>query len=583
MSAKKDSTRKVDLSEFYANLSRTVGLYTDILGNYVKNLSPRPPQLDPLNVNMAFFDAFQNLSHEPDKFAEENLKLYKKLSTEWVKAAESFIQQKPLAVEEIKDKRFQGEGWDSNPYFRFMRNAYLVYADWLMHLTKNIKGMDKKEQAKLEFYTRQFLDAISPSNYLATNPEVLRATLETNAENLVKGLHRLAEDVARGNITQTDVTAFEVGKNLATTPGKVIYQNDLMQLIQYEPSTKDVFKTPLLFIPAWINKYYIADLRPDNSFVKWLVDQGHTLFMISWVNPTAELKDKDFINYMNEGPMAAIREIQKATNEKMVNVIGYCLGGTLLATMLAYLEGKGAENPVKSATFLTTLLDFKEAGELGIFVDEEQVSYLEKRMNDRGFLDGKEMAMTFSMLRANDLIWSNVVNNYLLGKDPFPFDLLYWNSDSTRMPAKMHSFYLRNMYLNNNLAHNKIKLGGVPIDLTKIKTPAYFLSTLKDHIAPWKSTYAGAKMFKDAVFTLADSGHIAGVVNPPAKSKYPHWINGKLKESAEKWLEHATEEAGSWWENWQKWAKAFEGARVAARKIGKAIEDAPGSYVKVRD
>jgi polyhydroxyalkanoate synthase len=450
-----------------------------------------------------------------------------------------------------------------------------------MHLTKNVKGLGAKEKAKLEFYTRQFLDAISPSNYLATNPEVLRATLETNAENLVKGLKRLAEDVAKGQITQTDYKAFEVGKNLATTPGKVVFQNDLMQLIQYSPSTKEVYQTPLLFIPAWINKYYIADLQPDNSFVKWLVDHGFTLFMISWVNPDKRHANKDFADYMNEGVLAALEQMKKLTGEAQSNVIGYCLGGTLLATTLAYLEAKN-KKLVKAATFLTTLLDFKNAGDLGVFIDEAQINSLEKRMSEQGYLSGDEMAMTFSMLRSNDLIWSNVVNNYLLGKDPFPFDLLYWNSDSTRMPAKMHSFYLRNMYLNNNLAKKKIKIGGVDIDLTKITTPAYFLSTLKDHIAPWKATYEGAKMFKDAVFTLADSGHIAGVVNPPHKSKYPHWINGKPKESADEWLKHATEEGGSWWTNWQKWIKKFEGPKVAARKIGKAIEDAPGSYVKKR-
>ena len=574
--------KKIDLNEFYSNLSQSISLYTDILGNYVKNLPAKPPQLDPFNINTAFFDAFQNLSKEPEKFAEENLKLYNKLSADWVEAAESFLKQKPGKLpENTKDRRFQGADWQDNPYFRFMRNSYLTYADWLMQLTKGIKGMDGKEKAKLEFYTRQFLDAISPSNYLATNPEVLRATLETNAENLVKGLKRLAEDLARGNISQTDYTAFEVGKNIATTPGKVVFQNDLIQLIQYEPATKDVYKTPLLFVPAWINKYYIADLRPDNSFVKWLVEQGYTLFMISWVNPDEKLKGKDFADYMMEGPLAAIREMQRITGEEEINIIGYCLGGTLTATMLAYLKEKG-EKLVKSATFLTTLLDFKEAGDLSIFIDEPQVEYLEKRMSEQGYLKGSEMALTFSMLRSNDLIWSFVVNNYLLGKDPFPFDLLYWNSDSTRMPAKMHSFYLRNMYLNNNLAHNKVNVCGVKIDLHKIDTPAYFLSTAKDHIAPWKSTFEGAKIFKNAVFTLADSGHIAGVVNPPLNSKYPHWINDHIGKNADEWLATATQEDGSWWLNWKKWAEKYSGAKVPARKITKSIEAAPGSYVKVR-
>lgn len=579
MTAKK-LPKKINLNEFYANLSQSIGIFTDILSKYTQKLPTTPHNIDPLNVNMAFFDAFRELSKEPEKLAEENLKLYKKLSKTWVEAAENFLAKKQ-DITPIKDRRFSAEEWHNSPYFSFIKNAYLVYAQWLSQLTSNIKHLSKDEKIKLEFYTRQFLDAISPSNYLATNPEVLRATLETNAENLVKGLKRLAEDIARGNISQTDFSAFEVGKNLATTAGKVVFQNELFQLVQYEPTTKQVFQTPLLFIPAWINKYYIADLQPDNSLVKWLVDHGYTLFMVSWVNPSAKLKNKDFEDYMKEGLLTAIKQIQKITGEKQVSAIGYCLGGTLLATSLAYLAGK-QESPVKSATFLTTLLDFENAGDLKVFTDEEQISQLEKRMNQSGYLDGREMAMTFNMLRANDLIWSNVVNNYLLGKDPFPFDLLYWNSDATRMPAKMHSFYLRNMYLNNNLVKKKLKFDNVQIDLTKISTPSYFLSTYKDHIAPWKATYEGAKLIKDAVFTLADSGHIAGVVNPPHKSKYPHWINGKLNKSPDEWLKGAKQEAGSWWCNWHKWNKHFAGKMVAARSIAKAIENAPGSYVKER-
>ena len=574
------TAKKVDLNEFYTNLSASIALCADIMGKYAQKLPTQPQSIDPLNVGSAFFDAFSALSKEPEKLAEENLKLYQKLSKTWVETAEDFLAKKPHATA-MKDRRFTAEEWENSPYFRFMKEAYLTYANWLTQLTAGIKHLSKDEKAKLEFYTRQFLDAISPSNYLVTNPEVLRATLETNAQNLVQGLKRLAEDIARGNITQTDSSAFEVGKNLATTPGKVVFRNELFELIQYAPSTKQVFKTPLLFIPAWINKFYIADLRPDNSLVKWLVDHGYTLFMVSWVNPPAKLKDKGFEDYMKQGLLEAVKQVQKFTGEKQVSAIGYCLGGTLLATTLAYLAGK-KESPIKSATFLTTLLDFENAGDLKIFTDEAQISLLEKRMSQSGFLDGKEMALTFSMLRANDLIWSNVVNNYLLGKDPFPFDLLYWNSDSTRMPAKMHSFYLRNMYLNNNLVKKKLKFDGTAIDLTKIATPSYFLSTLKDHIAPWKATYEGAKLIKDAVFTLADSGHIAGVVNPPAKSKYPHWINGKLNKTPDEWLKGAKEEAGSWWENWHKWNKDFAGNMVAARNIAKALENAPGSYVKER-
>ncbi|MBV8096526.1 MAG: alpha/beta fold hydrolase, partial [Acetobacteraceae bacterium] len=381
--------------------------------------------------------------------------------------------------------------------------------------------------------------------------------------------------------------AFRLGENIAITPGKVVYQTDLMQLIQYSPTTDKVLKRPLLISPPWINKYYILDLRPKNSFVRWAVSQGHTVFVISWVNPDAKLAEKGFEDYLREGSLAAVNAIEKATGEREINAIGYCLGGTLLASTLGYMAKKG-DDRVKSATFFATLMDFEEAGELRVFLDEEQLKALEERMNRRGFLEGSEMATTFNMLRANDLIWSFVVNNYLLGNDPFPFDLLYWNADSTRMPARMHSFYLRNMYQENLLKEpGGIKLAGVPIDLRDIKIPAYFLSTREDHIAPWQSTYRGTQLLQGPNrFVLAASGHIAGVVNPPGGTKYSHWVNAQLPPSPEHWFQGATEIPGSWWPDWQNWVTSQHDEMVAAREPGAGrlpiLGDAPGTYVKMR-
>jgi polyhydroxyalkanoate synthase len=424
----------------------------------------------------------------------------------------------------------------------------------------------------------------------------LRATLESGGENLVKGLQNLLDDLDRGqgrlDIKMTDYEAFEVGVNIALTPGKVVYQNELIQLLQYAPATDKVYKRPLLIIPPWINKFYILDLREKNSFIKWAVDRGHTVFVISWVNPDEELAGAGFDDYMTQGPLAALDAMEKATGEREANVIGYCLGGTLLACTLGYLAAK-EDDRIKSATFLATMIDFDEAGELEVFIDEEQLTALEERMSERGYLDGSAMATTFNMLRANDLIWSFVVNNYLLGKDPFPFDLLYWNADSTRMPAAMHSFYLRYlraMYQDNKLIEpggpNGIELAGVPIDLSQVKTPAYFLSTREDHIAPWTSTYAGTQLFSGPTrFVLTASGHIAGVVNPPAAGKYSHWTNANVPTTPFAWLRRAEEVPGSWWPDWAKWVARKAGPKVAARTPGdgklKAIEDAPGSYVKV--
>jgi polyhydroxyalkanoate synthase len=434
---------------------------------------------------------------------------------------------------------------------------------------------------------------MAPSNFALTNPEVVRATLESKGENLVKGLKNLLADMERGkgrlHIKMTDYEAFEVGKNIAVTPGKVVYQNDLIQLLQYAPTTPTVAKRPLLIVPPWINKFYILDLRPTNSFIKWAVSQGETVFVVSWVNPDERLAQKTFEDYMVEGILDAVAAVEKATGETEINLIGYCLGGTLAAAALAYMAAMG-DARVKSVTFFTTLVDFREAGDLTVFIDEEQLKSLEARMSKKGYLEGADMATTFNMLRANDLIWSFVVNNYLLGKDPFPFDLLYWNADATRMPMAMHMFYLRKMYQENLLVKpGGIALKNVAIDLRKVSIPVCILSTREDHIAPWRATYAGTQLYKGPVkFILSGSGHIAGVVNPAGSDKYGFWTSDSAKnpKKPEDWLKAAKQHPGSWWPEWKKWLSEFEGEQVPARKPGdgklKVLEDAPGSYVKVK-
>ncbi len=549
---------------------------------------------DPLNIGSAFLEMTTRMMANPAKLMQAQVDLWQGYMEIWQNATQRMLGHNVDPVEHPPegDRRFRDDSWNDGNVFDFIKQSYLMTSRWMLNTVRDVDGLDDKTAKKVDFYTRQFVDAMAPSNFVMTNPEVLRTTLESRGENLVKGLQNLLDDLERGkgqlHIKMTDLEAFELGENIAVTPGKVVYQNDLIQLLQYEPTTKTVAKRPLMIIPPWINKYYILDLRPKNSFIKWAVEQGHTVFVLSWVNPNEALARKSFEDYMLEGPLAAMDAIAKATGETDLNVIGYCLGGTLLASTLAYMKAKG-DTRVVSATFLTTLTDFSEAGELSVFIDEEQLAALEERMNKQGYLAGSDMATTFNMLRANDLIWSFVVNNYLMGKDPFPFDLLYWNSDSTRMPAVMHSYYLRNMYQENRLVQpGGIVLDGVPIDLTTVDTPVFMLSTREDHIAPWTSTYAAVNLFSGPVkFCLAASGHIAGVVNPPASEKYSHWIgSGRNPKKPETWLKNAKEEPGSWWPEWQKWVERHDGGQVPARKPGdgklKVIEDAPGSYVAVK-
>ena len=455
----------------------------------------------------------------------------------------------------------------------------------------SVEGLDDSTKRKVDFFTRQYIDAFSPTNFALTNPEVFRATIASGGQNLVRGLHNLLDDIERGNgklkISMTDSKAFELGVNIATTPGKVVFRNELIELLQYTPTTPKAFKRPLLIIPPWINKFYILDLREKNSFIKWCVDQGISTFVISWTNPDAKLAEADFEDYLEKGTLAALDAVEAATGEPDVNALGYCLGGTLLAATLGYMAAK-KDKRIASATYMTSLVDFRQTGELEVFIDEQQVASLERKMEERGFLEGSEMATTFNMLRSNDLIWSFVINNYLLGRDPFPFDLLHWNADSTRMPAKMHSFYLRNMYMQNALVEpGKVVLDGVPIDLTKVTVPSYFASAIEDHIAPWKATYNGPKAMRGKTrFVLSGSGHIAGMINPPVANKYGYWTNDKLPASPETWLEGAQQHEGSWWTDWRAWLGAHLGREVAPRVPGKGklkvLGDAPGTYVRIQ-
>jgi polyhydroxyalkanoate synthase subunit PhaC len=500
-------------------------------------------------------------------------------------------EAEPAAKPDPRDPRFKDPDWSNNQFFDTLKQAYLITTRWAERMVRDADELEPHIKHKADFYVRQLSAAISPSNFVATNPELIRETLAENGENLVRGLAMLAEDIAAGGgelkIRQSDTSKFEVGVNLANTPGKVVYRNDTMELLQFTPMTETVFKRPLLICPPWINKYYVLDLNPEKSFIRWAVAQGLTVFVISWVNPDEAQRAKGFFEYMEEGPLQALDEIGKITGEKDVAAVGYCVGGTLLAITLAYMAAK-RDGRISSATLFTTQVDFENAGDLKVFVDDEQIRTVERKMAEKGYLAGSKMAAAFNMLRSQDLIWPYIVGNYIRGKQPTAFDLLYWNSDSTRMPEKNHSFYLRNCYLLNALSHGKMEVGGVKLDLGKIKVPIYNLATREDHIAPAKSVFVGSASFGGPVrYVMAGSGHIAGVVNPPAKNKYQFWTGGPAKGRFEDWVEKAEEHPGSWWPDWLEWLSAQAPERIAAtkRKPGgrrKTLGDAPGEYVKVR-
>jgi poly[(R)-3-hydroxyalkanoate] polymerase subunit PhaC len=587
-----------DLEEFAKNLARMIEEGGKALAAYMK---PRE-QGQVEGEHVEFVDAVKTLGHvaqywlkDPQRAVELQFALGNSYLDLWATSVKRMAGEEahPVIEPDARDKRFADPDWTRNQFFDFLKQAYLLTVKWANHLVTDAKGLDPLTQLKAEFFVRQIANAIAPSNFVLTNPELLRETVASNAANLARGMHMLAEDIAAGGgelrIRQTDPRMFEVGRNLAVTPGKVVFENDLMQLIQYEPATPKVLKRPILIVPPWINKFYVLDLTPEKSFVKWCVDQGLTVFMVSWVNPDEHLAKKTFEDYVREGPLAALDAIKQATGETKVHAIGYCVGGTLLAVTLAHMAAR-RDHRIASATFFASQVDFTYAGDLKVFADEEQIEALEHQMAERGYLDSRKMANSFNLMRSNDLIWPYVINNYFKGKEPMPFDLLYWNSDSTRMPAANHSFYLRNCYLNNNLARGKMEIGGKPIDLRKIKVPVYNLATREDHIAPARSVLLGSTYFGGRVrFVLTGSGHIAGVINPPGKHKYQYWDGPKPSPDAEveEWVGKAKEHPGSWWPDWLKWLKSHGKEEVEARVPGtgklKVIEDAPGRYVKVRD
>jgi polyhydroxyalkanoate synthase len=528
---------------------------------------------------------------DPNRAVQAQTLLFSTLFKVWTQSLQKAAGV--AGVEDLafaEDKRFAEPDWKDNPFFNFLRQIYTVTADWAEKLVANAEGLDEHTRHKAAFYVRQVTAALSPANFVLTNPVLYKETVAQSGANLVEGMKKLAEDIQASHgelrMRQTDMTKFKVGENMAITPGKVIAENDLCQIIQYEAATDEVLKRPLLICPPWINKFYVLDLNPQKSFIKWCVEQGHTVFVISWVNPDERHADKDWSAYAHEGIDFALDTITKATGEKEVNAIGYCVGGTLLAATLA-LHAVTGDKRIKTATLFTTQVDFTYAGDLKVFVDEPQILTLEKTMAAEGYLDGSKMALAFNMLRASELIWPYFVNNYLKGKEPTPFDLLYWNADSTRMAAANHSYYLRNCYLDNNLARGEMVLDGKKLDLKKVKIPIYNLAAREDHIAPAKSVFVGSKLFGGEVkYVVSGSGHIAGVVNHPDRNKYQYWTSGAVEGEFEDWLEHAQETPGSWWPNWHDWIEAHDEKKAKPRKPGgdqlNPIEEAPGSYVRVR-
>jgi polyhydroxyalkanoate synthase subunit PhaC len=550
--------------------------------------------IDPLNISGAMMELVKAMGESREAVAQAQAQWWNDFMLLWEGTALRILggEAPPVVEPAASDRRFRYADWQSNEVFDFIKQSYLLTANAMQDMVANLKGLDEGQRQRVAFYTRQFADAFAPTNFPLTNPEVLRATLASSGENLVKGLDNLLADVERGqgelSIRQS-ADGFVIGENIATAPGKVVFRNEIMELLQFDPTTDEVHERPLLIFPPWINKFYILDLRPENSFIRWLVGQGYTVFVVSWANPDARLAQKGFEEYMQGGIFAALDAVQAATGVRDPNCVGYCIGGTLLAATLAYMAQKH-DDRINSATFWAAQADFSEAGELSVFVDEAQLDALKHQMGESGgVLQGSKMATAFNMLRANDLIWSFVINNYMLGKQPMPFDLLYWNSDTTRMPEKLHLSYLRQCYKDNALALGKMVLDNVRLDLSKVKQPLYFQSAKEDHIAPMRSVFKATRLFGGPVrFIIAGSGHIAGVINPPSAKKYQYWTNeqGAKAATLDAWREKAVEHAGSWWPDWNGWLSKLSGAMVAARKPGdgklKTLGDAPGTYVKVK-
>ena len=548
------------------------------------------PLLDPLRLHDAMRQLASRLATDPSPLVETWLDLAQSWTKLWAYSAARMAgtEVQPVARPECDDRRFRDHAWDDVPWFDVLKQACLLNARAWTSLPGAVAGLDESSRRRLEFAARQVTDGLSPTNFFPTNPEAIRTAIESGGASAVNGVRQFLRDLdaetGRLDVRMCAPDAFTVGETLAITPGKVVFQNDLMQLIHYAPVTPAVRRRPLLLIPPWMNKFYVMDLRPGNSMVEWLVGQGHTVFIISWVNPDSSFAGKGFDDYMLEGPLAALEAIERATGEREVNAVGYCLGGILLSALSAWLHARG-DTRLASTTYLATMVDFSDVGAVGVFIDEEGLPALESAISAQGYLSGRQVADTWRAVRANDLIWSFYVNSYLLGKEPPALDLLFWNCDPTNMPAAMHTFFMRNMYIGNRLREpGGLTLAGEAIDVTRITTPSYVLSTVEDHIAPWKTAYATTQLFAGPVeFVLGASGHIAGVINPPAKKKYGYRTGSETPASPEAWLTAAQEHEGSWWPHWDRWLERLGGGEVPAREPGagglSVTEDAPGSYV----
>ena len=589
------SAEQMDVVEkLSANLARAAVTAQGAIAEAALRQAERPAALstDPFHVSSALTDVMGRLSAQPERLVRAQADLFQKYMELWQSAARRASGETVAPVVEPAkgDKRFLDPDWSENPVFDVIKQSYLVTSNWLNALVSGVDDVEPMTKRRVEFFMKMLTDAFAPSNFLVSNPAALREAVSSRGESLLKGMENFAEDLSRGGgqlaISQTDYDMFKIGENVATAPGKVVFQNEIIQLLQFTPSTEQVYEIPLVIFPPWINKFYILDLRPENSMIRWLTDQGITVFVASWVNPDQTLAAKTFEDYMRQGIYEGTAAAMKQAGVDRVNTVGYCIGGTLLASTLAHMAAKGDER-IQSATFFAAQQDFSEAGDLLLFTNEEWLKDLEKMMDaEGGVLRGQSMADTFNILRSNDLIWSFFVNNYLMGKEPKPFDLLFWNSDQTRMPKALHLFYLRKFYGENALAKGELVMDGIKLDLSTVKTPVYVQSSKEDHIAPARSVYRGARLFGGpATFTLAGSGHIAGVINAPVARKYQYWTNADLPETVEAWMAEAVETPGSWWPHWAAWLQARSGGMVPARDPAKGplkpLEDAPGSYVKV--
>jgi polyhydroxyalkanoate synthase len=583
------------LETLSANLARAALTAQGAIAEAALKQADRPAALspDPFHVAPALTDVLGQLTARPERLMRAQADLFSRYMDLWRSTSRRLSGEAPTPVVEPArgDKRFADPDWSDNPMFDVMKQSYLLTSNWLNDLISGVEDVDPLAKRRVEFFMKALTDAFSPSNFLASNPAALREVIATKGESLVKGMENFAADLERGggqlSISQTDFSPFKVGENIATAPGKVVFRNELIELLQFSPTTDEVYEIPLLIFPPWINKYYILDLRPENSMIRWLTGQGFTVFVASWVNPDQRLAAKTFAEYMLEGIYAGTQAVITQCQVPRINAVGYCIGGTMLSCALAHMAAKGVE-PIASATFFAAQQDFTEAGDLLLFTDDAWIDDVEKKMDEAGgILSGQSMADTFNALRANDLIWSFFVNNYLLGKEPRPFDLLFWNADQTRMPKALHLFYLRQFYRDNKLAKGELAVGGVTLDLKKVTTPLYVQSSKEDHIAPYRSVYRGARLFGGPVrFMMAGSGHIAGVINAPAAKKYQHWTNPALPATVDEWIAGAVETPGSWWPDWAAWLSERSGRKIAARDPTKgplpALEDAPGSYVKVK-